>query len=248
MKCCLFLLCLTASSLVHASQSTLQLDLDGDGTPEKVMVQARSGGKDQPLKVEVQVGGQTLILSHFEEYELEAPLELKAVKPHGAKQQWLEVIHHGVSDFISHYFVSFKNGRLHQVGHLSGQGKVTVPGNGSITQTVWMGFWTRTIKHEIRADDSLVQLQPEFYAVGVKGKVLKPFSIALNRSSDGVLARPRVGSEVEVLLFQRDESKSNGEDDEINDWYLIKSETGFAGWIRMKVLRDDQAVELGWAG
>lgn len=241
---------LAGSTLLAAPAKAGKVDLDGDGKAEMVMLTPKAGADGTSVEVWAEWSGQRVLLKGLEPEEAlpELDLQVAAVSPRGGKKQWLQVSVIGASDFQQYSFLGLADGALAEVARLEGQGEVTFPGNGSALQKVWMGFWTRTLKHEVTAAEGLRLLEPEFYHVGVKGRVLKTFELKLNRKDGGVLARPRVGSDVELLAYHRDPAKSNGEDDEISDWYLVKTETGLMGWVQMGTLRDEGVLELPWAG
>lgn len=243
---------LVGSTLQAAPAKAGKADLDGDGKAEVVTLTgvSKTGAEGPTVEVWAEWNGQRVLLKGLEPEEAlpELDLQVAAVSPRGGKKQWLQVSVIGASDFQQFSFIGLAGGALAEVARLEGQGEVTFPGNGSALQKVWMGFWTRTLKHEVTSAEGLRLLEPEFYAVGVKARVLKTFELKLNRKDGGVLARPRIGSEVELLAYHRDPTQGNGEDDEISDWYLVKTETGLMGWVQMGTLRDEGVLELPWAG
>ena len=63
-----------------------------------------------------------------------------------------------------------------------------------------------------------------------------------------MLATTREGSKFKVLLWDPASRKMVGEEENLDEqWYLIRTESGFTGWVRGKNLQGDFA-ELPWAG
>ncbi|MGF1656719.1 MAG: hypothetical protein ACFCU3_07040 [Verrucomicrobiales bacterium] len=226
-----------------AAEIKIKLDLEGNGQSRELVVRALGNET-----FAVQGLDQELRLAEFDQdFFHNDPPELKAVTPFpGRSTQWLQFTLIGSSDYNEHVFISLNNGRLEIVGRLRGQGGIRVPGNGSIIQEVWMGFWTRIIKHQIHPDGVLREIEAEFAAVGVTGKVTKSFEILARRDSTEILGIPQLNSEVEVILWAPGTAARN--DWERNDWYLIHTSTGLTGWIDLETLAGESVVELPWAG
>lgn len=151
-------------------------------------------------------------------------------------------------DFQTCFLYAYVDGRLKKLGAVHGQGDITFPGNGSLVARGWMGFWMKTEKYVFGKNLELSKVAQEFYSVDVEGTVLKSFPVYQTRKGDAVLANTREGSKFKILLWDPASRKPDPENDNMdNDWYLIRTETGFTGWVRGASLQYEQA-ELPWAG
>jgi hypothetical protein len=175
--------------------------------------------------------------------------ELRAYTVSGdSKKQVLVASAIGESDFIVRFIFTMAGGKLKQVGRIEGQGDIKIPGNGSIVSTSWMGFWSKTEKHVFGPDLMLARVPQEFYSVDVEGTVLKGFPVYQTRSGKALLANTREGSKFKVLLWDPASLKKEGDQENTEDqWYLIRTESGFTGWVQTRQLMGD-STQLPWAG
>ncbi len=226
---------------------TANADFAGDGTKVNCTLTVKQPDKDEPFSEAVlKVGSETKALGE-DFYGFSC--ELRAFTVSGdSKRQVLVASAFAESDFVVRLFFTVDGGKLKQVGRIEGQGDITIPGNGSVIATSWTGFWTKTEKHVFANDLTLSLLPQEFYSVNVEGTVLQSFPVYQTRDGKTMLANTRKGSKFNVLLWDPASRKVENENENIDDqWYLIRTESGFTGWVQGKHLQGEFA-ELPWAG
>lgn len=232
----------TPAAIAQTSPRLLKADLDGDGTPETVKLTTTRGANDeQSFTLTVNVATVTRKL------ELEADVEMKIIDV-DRSDKFKEVLIQGVgaSDY-SYTFVYHYDGKaLIEILKAEGQGGVEFSGNGIALQSDWMGFWTRKRKHQLdNTTQRFREVPQEIYYVGIEGKVKETFPVYERRGATTVVANTRAGST--MLVVACDPSPHcTGDTNDACHWYLIKTETGLLGWVRLETLRDK--AELPWAG
>ena len=230
------------------SATTVSADLAGDGAKVlcKLEIKKEAGDDDHFIEATLKVGSESHPMGEeFMGYEC----ELKAYSISGdTKQKVLVASAFSESDYVRRHFFTLVNGKLKELGFLEGQGDITVPGNGTVISTSWMGFWSRTEKHVFGPDLTLAPLAQEFYSVNVEGTVTKSFPVYQTRSTKVLLANTRKGSKFQVILWDPASRKVVNDEENLNDqWYLIRTESGFVGWVRGESLQYENS-ELPWAG
>lgn len=231
----------------------LSVDLAGNGQSQTYTVELSRSNPDADFESAVLKAGKESIPLGKEFTGFTVALEAHRVSG-DQPTKVLEVTAEGDSDYLVRYFFAMVNGQLKQVGKVKGQGDLKVPGNGTLIATAWMGFWMKTEKYVFGKDLSLTQIPQEFYSLGVEetsgieGTVVTSFPVYQKRDGKTVLANTRKGSKFRVLLWDPSSAKP-GDDIEAmaNQWYLIRTESGFTGWVRAKHLEMEFA-ELPWAG
>ena len=230
-----------------APKLSVKADLAGDGQPVACKLEIKTTpGDDHFGGAVLKVGQESKTLGEeFSGYSAE--IAAFAVSS-DSKKKVLMATALGESDYNVRYLFAMVDGKLKQVGHVEGQGEVVIPGNGTLVAKSWMGFWTKTDKHVFGKDLTLAQVSQEFYSVDVGGTVVKTFPVYQKRDGKMVLATTREGSKFKVLLWDPASRKMVGEEENFDEqWYLIRTESGFTGWVRGKYLQGDFA-ELPWAG
>ena len=153
------------------------------------------------------------------------------------------------------YFIYWYNGKeVFLIEHLLGY--ATFNGNGIIYLDKWEGFWTSRDKYLLDKDSRTISLIRQFaYYVGVEAKVKNSFPIFQEQELKNKVASLSNGSEIEILLCDKDEykySNSNGSIEysgitELSRYkYLIRSKSGLVGWAGNKEISEN--IEgLPWA-
>lgn len=222
-------------------------DLEGDGTPVACSLEIKQANEDEAFAGAVlKVGNETKVLG--EEF-FGFSRELAAFKVSGdTRKKVLVASAFAEGDFVLRLFCTLEDGKLKELGRVEGQGDITIPGNGTLSATSWMGFWSKTEKHVFGSDLKLSLLPQEFYSVNVEGTVTKSFPVYQTRQGKTILANTRQGSKFNVLIWDPASRKVVNDNENMDDqWYLIRTESGFTGWVRGKHLQGDFA-ELPWAG
>lgn len=241
---------LLACSIAAAADKpklSVKADLAGDGQPVACKLEIKTEPGDEHFGGAVlKVGDESKVLGEeFSGYS--AGIAAFAVSS-DSKQKVLVATALGESDYNVRYVFALADGKLKQVGHVEGQGEIVIPGNGTLVAKSWMGFWTKTDKHAFGKDLTLALVPQEFYSVDVGGTVVKTFPVYQKRDGKTVLATTREGSKFKVLLWDPASRKMVGEEENLDEqWYLIRTESGFTGWVKGKNLQGDFA-ELPWAG
>jgi hypothetical protein len=226
---------------------SVSVDFAGDGKKQTCTLEVKQISDDLLFSDPVLKVGKEVLPLGEDFYGFSR--ELKAHTVSGdSKKQVLIASATGESDFVVRFIFTMAGGKLKQVGRIEGQGDIKVPGNGSIVSTSWMGFWSKTEKHVFAPDLTLTPVPQEFYSVDVEGTVLKTFPVYQTRTGKALLANSREGSTFKVLLWDPASLKLEGGQENTEDqWYLIRTESGFTGWARTKHLMGDFA-RLPWAG
>ena len=111
-------------------------------------------------------------------------------------------------------------------------------GHGIVLVRGWQGFWPRLDKYVLTPQHTLKLIPQDLYWVGQEASVREGFPIYSTRKMDRVQARPRVGSDVLIVLCDCE--------GDLGEWhYLIKTEQGQLGWVHVEALH--KLVGLPWA-
>ncbi|PTY06077.1 hypothetical protein DB346_01540 [Verrucomicrobia bacterium LW23] len=226
-----------------AAPITVKADLSGNGEAVTCVLEPAPAKQDEPFSGgTLRVGKQSIPLGNeFEGYT--ATLETYKVGDQGA------ILVAGVtaeSDFTTRLIYAMVDGKLKRVAKLQGQGEIVVPGNGTLIEKGWMGFWTKTEKYVFGKDFALTLIPQDFYSVDVEGTVSATFPVYQKRDGKKTIGNTRPKSKFRVLLWDP-ASKTADEDSLSKEWFYIRTETGFCGWVQGKQLMGE-FVELPWAG
>ncbi len=77
-------------------------------------------------------------------------------------------------------------------------------------------------------EDTINEIQQPFRYVGIKGRTLKPITLYQEKTGELVVAQLPKNYEIEILL-----TESSVKDFEIEYNYLVKTEFGLIGWLRI---------------
>ena len=86
-------------------------------------------------------------------------------------------------------------------------------------------------------NDTILEVQQPFRYVGIKGQTLKPITLYQSKSGNEIVAQLPAKYEIEILL-----SESTGNDFDTERNYLVKTEFGLIGWLR--ITDDDVLVPI----
>jgi hypothetical protein len=222
-----------------------------------------SDNKDETIKLE-KTGirfGYKLTINNQEglgTFELEETDGFKVIDI-DTQDKYKEIAVHssGPGDDMSDnvYFIYWYNGKeVFLIDQL--HGSAIFNGNGIIYLDKWEGFWTSRDKYVLGNNSRNISfVRPFGYYVGVKAKAKTSFTIYQEQALKNKVAVLNVGSDIEILLCDKDEYRYTNDDGSIEYTgvtessrykYLVKSQSGLLGWISNKDILE--SVEgLPWA-
>ncbi len=103
-------------------------------------------------------------------------------------------------------------------------------------------MYDRRRKFQIQPDTVTEVKQPYNY-VGLKGKALKDFVLYRDKDGDEIVAQIPKGYDVEILL-----AESATKDFEMDLKFLVKTDFGLVGWLRLEGFGDQVIDGLFYAG
>lgn len=202
------------------------IDLDGDGKPEDISLEAKEDAKG--FSYVLKVGAATVNTRSDAEVHGFVIVDIDS----GDKRKEVAV-HTGMTDHDSYdALYAFDGKALKSMGSV--HTPIEVKGNGIILSNTWQGFWNRVDKYVVDAKaGKLTHVPQEFYAVGKEAQVRESFPITQTRSDSKPVAQLAKGSTIQVLLAVLLPVKGQRYKDNA---YLVKSSTGLVGWVSESVL------------
>lgn len=159
---------------------------------------------------------------------------------------------YGIGDVGEFFFYRLKNKEVVSLGSIKLWGSLEVPGNGKVLTNDFMGFWT--LKGEYIVDiesGKLVMVKKDTYDVNVEATVKTSFKILKSRDDkSSVIENLKPGTKLTLLKCDISpvcKNEAGYDDDYECDWYLLKTEAGKEGWVRLKDFREN-VNDLPWAG
>lgn len=229
------------------AKSSITVNLSGKGEPVEYSLEVKQTEENDPFEgATLKAGSKSISLGNeFSGFTS----ELKAYSIDGDSQVKILVASAmAESDYMTWLLFGIVDGELKKIGSFDGQGDITMPGNGTMIITKWMGFWVKKEKYVFGKNLAVAILPQEFYGVDVEGTVTATFPVYQKRDGKTVLANTLKGSKFKVLLWDPASRKTDGANEDFqNQWYLIQTESGFVGWVQEKQLGAEFA-ELPWAG
>lgn len=209
-----------------------EVDLNGDGKSERITfnIDPKAG------KFTITVAGS----SQSGKFESANPPEGFAIVDIDKEDKYKEIFVRcwGDNDIYENYIFAYDGKTLNRIGQFTGE--VEFPGDGIVRVKTWEGFWKIHNKYVLeRPKHTLKKVPQEFYYVGVSATVKKTFPIYATRKDQTMVANVKPGSGVIILLcapFQENPK-----------WYLLKTDTGLIGWIKGKIINQDNLDGIPWA-
>lgn len=229
------------------AKTRITADLSGKGESVEYSLEVKQANKEEPFEgATLKAGSKSIPLgtefhgfsSELKVYRISEDSPVKILVANAMSE----------SDFQTFFFFAIVDGELKQIGTVEGQGGITMPGNGTMIASTWMGFWSKKEKYVFGKNLSLTVVPQEYYGVDVEGTVTTTFPVYQKREGKSVLANTRKGSKFKVLLWDPASRKADSKDGDLQrEWYLIQTESGFVGWVQENQLGAENA-ELPWAG
>lgn len=229
------------------AKSSVTVDLSGKGDSVEYSLEIKQAKKDEPFEGGVLKAGNRSIPLGAEFRGFYSELKVYSIAG-DSPVKILVASSMAESDTQTLLLFGIVDGELKKIGSFEEQGDITMPGNGTMIVTSWMGFWVKKEKYIFGEKLALTIVPQEYYGVDVEGTVTGTFPVYQKREGKSVLANTRKGSKFKVLLWDPASDKTDSADGGFqNRWYLIQTESGFVGWVQEKQL-GAEAAELPWAG
>ncbi|MBL7873979.1 MAG: hypothetical protein JNM78_20370 [Cyclobacteriaceae bacterium] len=103
-------------------------------------------------------------------------------------------------------------------------------------------MYDRRRKFQVQTD-SITEIKQPYNFVGLKGKALRDVTLYNDKIGDGIVAQIPKGYQVEILL-----AESTTRDFEMDLNFLVKTEFGLVGWLRLEGFSDRVIEGLYFAG
>jgi hypothetical protein len=217
-----------------ALQTHAEVDLNGNGKPEKITFKV----DPQTNKFIITVATSSLT----GQYEIpEAPPKGFSIVAIDTKDKNREIVVScpGESDADTYYIFAYSANKLYKLGELSRS--VEFPGDGSVRAEDWNGFW---VSHDNYVLDmpkhTLNKVHQQFYYVGASATVKKPFPIYTAPDKQTTVTNVPPGSKVIILLCADPLAKTT-------KWYLLKTGDNLVGWVKEEIIQD-RLGGIPWAG
>ena len=239
------LLILNAASFASVTDSTLNYDLNYDGNDESIRLIHNNEGEPFTLKInDAEISGtfNEGYMSEIRIIDINRNDNLREVV----------VLSYGSSDQTECFFFQYIDGRIVKCGYLPGNFGFTAAGNGIVTENGYMGFWTIRLKYDFDSRNKTLELiEEEFYDVDLPVEVISEFKLLRTRDDNSeVVAILKPGTKLTIVKADVTPVCAENEkyiDDMMCDWFLLRTEDGIEGWIRLKDF-NEKVDGLIWAG
>jgi len=145
----------------------------------------------------------------------------------------------GESDDDEYVIYWYDGKKIYQMGRISRWPEFS--GDGKVLVDDWMGFWRKREIYVLDKESKTLSVIPqEFYYVGVEAEVKDPFSLNRSRVDEDGVSIVNAGEKIILLLY------SPSKEDLYEDWYQIKTSSGFIGWAKLKTFYE-KVKGLPWA-
>ncbi|MBN1572415.1 MAG: hypothetical protein JW984_04380 [Deltaproteobacteria bacterium] len=217
---------------------TANADLNGDGIPDKISFTLNRAMGGFALFV-----NETSVIGKFKDADINGffVVDVKRYDPY----KEIAVISYGEGYDYEYLLFRYDGSTIKEMGGFSGLPSYS--GNGIVMVNIWMGFWS--MKEKYLLDDSsgrLNHVSQELYYVGIEATVKESFPVYKTRGEKNVVAETLPTSKILIIACDPSPKCEDG-GDFFCDWYLVKTNTGLIGWVRLKTL-SDKLESLPWAG
>lgn len=204
----------------HTKEISVKRDLDGDSIPEDIRLiptEYLDPFYEGILKINnssIEVGGEWFYVDIVD-------IDVND----GIKE--LDVDYPGPSADDSRSIYFFNDESIIEIGSFKHWPQY--PGNGKVFVDKWWSFWSEKQLYVLDKQSHKLQEIPQVLAyLGIRTVVMESFPLVMSPDNDTVLATLGTGTSIEILACAT--SYREDEDNDIDYWYLIKSEKGICGW------------------
>jgi hypothetical protein len=220
----LFICVITTAAM--AAPLELRIDLNGDGTPDKVRAQKTDSGYTlmvNDLRVVEQDHEKTLLRMEGLDIDREDGM------------QELRVIVE-VDGGYAHSDIYAYDGR-HIIRLVEITGSVTVPGSGELYVNRWHGNFSTTARFRLsQRPPKLTETPQSLYFIGLTVTVSTSFPIWLQRHEPKSLIYVSPGSALSILAVDLDAPECDKMQTGHCDVFLIRTSTNLTGWVKRSQL------------
>lgn len=206
-------------------------DLNGDGHKEKIWVTIAKDKQNRPDHFVLHIDKAEATIN-------DEQLDKFVIVDIGQADRYKEVDvqTYGGSDATYHNIYWHDGKSIRRVGKLSWD--VDYKRNGIVLNKAWNCFVGVTEKYILdRKSRALERVPQEMYYIGDQHKVIEGFPIYYSRQSKSVVANVERNSKITVLIYVPEpESKTAEKHDVMQEWFLIKTQSGLLGWVRLQML------------
>lgn len=206
-------------------------DLDGNGRKEKVWVTLAKASTNLTDHSTLHVDKAEV--PFYGEYD---GLEIVDID-RSDRYKEIDVRTYSGSDAVDHNIYWYDGKSIQKMADLSW--KADYKGNGIVLNQVWTCYVTIIEKYVLdKKSRKLVLVPQEMYYVGTKRKVLRSFPVYYSRQGNSIVANVETNSTITVLVYVPNQAarKSPGKYDVMQEWFLIKTQSGLLGWVRLQTL------------
>jgi hypothetical protein len=225
-------LCVSGCACAAAKPITsTTADLDGNGRKEKVWVTLAKVSKNLTDHSTLHVDKAEV--PFYGEYD---GLEIVDID-RSDRYKEIDVRTYSGSDAVDHRIYWYDGKSIQKTADLSW--RVEYKGNGIVLNRASTCYVAITDKYVLDKKSRKLTLVPqEMYYVGTQHKVAQSFPIYYSRQSKSVVANVETNSTITVLVYVPNQAarKSPGKYDVMQEWFLIKTQSGLLGWVRLQTL------------
>jgi hypothetical protein len=188
-------------------------DLDGNGTPENIVVLFNPDGWSFTLRINhFSVSGSGAGLN-----ETFAIVDVDTLD--GLRE--IAVTESGADDNVTHFY-GFDGSRIFSMGSIEGSGDIRVDGSGLLRarkRGEILQIWSYPTLHRLNPEHRFERIEMELYPMNTPVKLKKPLQLVRSRSNP-----------VPALLLEAGEKAVILSSDDVG-WCLVRNSAGATGWF-----------------
>jgi len=214
-------ICMITNAAI-AAPLELRIDLNGDGTPEKIRAQKTDSG-------------YTLLVNDLRVVKQESEKTLMRIEGLDIDRkdgmQELRVIVELDGGYAHSDLYAYDGHQIIQLAEITGS--LTVPGSGKLYVNRWHGNFSTTARFKLsRRPPKLTKTPQSLYFIGLTVKVSTSFPIRLQRHEPKSLVYVSPGSELSILAVDLDAPECGKRHTGPCEVFLIRTSTNLTGWVK----------------
>ncbi len=218
-------ICMMTNAAMAASFE-LSIDLNGDGTLEKVSAQKRDSG-------------YALMVNDVRVVEKESDKNLLRIEGLDIDRedgmQELRVIVELDGGYAHSDIYAYDGRNIIRLAEITGS--FTVPGSGKLYVNRWHGNFSTTARFQLsQRPPKLTETPQSLYFIGLKVTVRSSFPIRLQRHEPKSLIYVSPGSELLILAVDLDAPECGKRQTGPCEVFLIRTSTNLTGWVKRSQL------------